>query len=53
MLLLQKYFVKCFTLQEAADRPINVRVLLLGRMGFFAENLRSVMVLKCTQMLMF
>ena len=53
MLLLQKYFVKCFTLQEAADRPINVRVPLLGRMGFFAENLRSVMVLKCTQMLMF
>jgi len=47
--MLQKYFVKCFTLQEAADRPKCEGSLTL-HYGFSAENLWSVMVLKCTQM---
>jgi len=46
----QKYFVKCFTLQEAADRPKCEGSLTL-QYGFSAENLWSVMVLKCTQVL--
>jgi len=48
--MLQKYFVKCFTLQEAADRPKCEGSLTL-HYGFSAENRWSVMVLKCTQML--
>jgi len=50
MLLLQKYFVKCFTLQQAANRP-KCEGSLTRHHEFSTENLWSVMVLKCTQLL--